>query len=68
MSSRVDFTTDEWDVVVEGPTSAGLPAHGEGHPGDAAISEAEGEAIDVVSGAVGVRVGWSGSRCGRLAT
>jgi hypothetical protein len=151
MSSEVDFTTDEWDVVLEGPTSAGLlvmtaerggivqesysmakayaearrqhgqselldailaarprvvhtryastdelhrnllanvrhamaliedsatpeelaeyarfvltvaeraaRAHGEGHPGDAAVSEAEREAIDAVSDAVGLRVG-----------
>jgi hypothetical protein len=151
MASRVDFTTDEWDVVLEGPTSAGLlvmtaerggiaretysmakayaearrqhgqselldailadrphvnhtryastdelhgnllahvrqamallensatpeelaeyarfvvnvaertaRAHGEGHPGDAAISAAERGAIDAVSDAVGLRVG-----------
>jgi hypothetical protein len=151
MSSRLDFTTDEWDVVLEGPTNAGLlvmtaerggivretfsmakayaearrqhgqselldavladrphvdhtryvstdefqanllahvrqamgllenaataeevaeyarfvvnvaertaRAHGEGRPGDAAISEAEREAIAAVSDAVGIRVG-----------
>jgi hypothetical protein len=151
MSSQADFTTDEWDVVLEGPTSAGLlvmtaerggivqetysmakayaearlqhgqselldavlaarphvdhtryasrdelhanllaqvrhaiailegsatpeelaeyarfvlnvaertaRAHGEGHPGAAAISPAERDAIDAVSDAVGLRVG-----------